>query len=77
LYNKLETTDVLEKAHKSNIDRLLEEFGQHRKNEILETYNNMRRSTERSAKIRDFTPIFIYRTLREALRTDGKISIEA
>jgi hypothetical protein len=73
----LETTDVLEKAHKSNIEKLLEEFGQNRKKEILETYNNMRYSADRSAKIRDFTPIFLYRTLREALRTDGKISIEA
>ncbi|MFZ2456735.1 MAG: hypothetical protein WAX07_09690 [Candidatus Altiarchaeia archaeon] len=73
----METTDVLEKAHKGNVDKLLEEFGQNRKNEILETYNNMRKSAEKSAKIRDFTPIFLYRTLREALRTDGKISIEA
>lgn len=73
----METTDVLEKAHKSNIEKLLEEFGLNRKAEIVETYNNMRNSADRSAKIRDFTPIFLYRTLREALRTDGKISIDA
>jgi hypothetical protein len=73
----LETTDVLEKAHKSNIEKLLDEFGLNRKNEILETYNNLRNSTDRNAKIRNYTPIFLYRTLRDALRTDGKISIEA
>lgn len=73
----METTDVLEKAHKNNIERLLEEFGEDRKAEIVKTYTNMRLSAERSAKIRDFTPIFLYRTLREALRTDGRIGIEA
>jgi hypothetical protein len=73
----LDTTDVLEKAHKSNVERLLEEFGVRRKDEILETYDKMRFSAERNAKIRDFTPIFLYRTIREALRTNEKISIEA
>lgn len=73
----MDTSDVLEKAHKGNIDRLLEEFGDNRKKEILETYTNMRLSAEKSAKIREYTPIFLYRTLREALRTNGKISIDA
>jgi len=73
----LDTIDVLEKAHKSNIERLLEEFGENRKKEIVETYTNMRLSAEKNAKIRDFTPIFIYRTLREALKTRGKTGIEA
>lgn len=73
----MDTADVLEKAHKSNVERLLEEFGEHRKDEILETYNDMRFSAEKSAKIREFTPIFLYRTLRETLRTDEKVSIKA
>lgn len=73
----MDTSDVLEKAHRNNIEKLLEEFGENRKKEITETYANMRMSAEKSARIREFTPIFLYRTLREALRTDGKISIEA
>ena len=73
----MDTADILEKAHKSNIERLLEEFGARRKDEILEAYNSMRHSTERNAKIQEFTPIFLYRTIRETLKTSEKIIIEA
>lgn len=59
---------TIERVHKTNIKRLVEEFGDEQMDEIERVYNTHRFSDESDAKIQDFIPIFTYRTVRENLR---------
>ncbi len=63
----INNSETLEKAHKTNIHKLLEEFGETRKEEIHSTYDYVRFSDENNARIHDFLPIFVYRAVRESL----------
>lgn len=65
---------VIESAHRHNIVRLIDEFGEHRESRIIELYNSLRDSEESTAKITDFTPIFTYRMVREALQEEYRIA---
>jgi len=65
-------SDTLEKAHKTNVERLLLEFGEKRTEEIRLLYQRIRLSDERSAKVKDFIPVIAYRTVREILRTEKR-----
>jgi hypothetical protein len=65
--NKINSSETLEKAHKSNIERLIKEYGAHRHAEISGVYKKIRHADESTAKIRDFVPIFCYRKVKEAL----------
>ncbi|MEA3254453.1 MAG: hypothetical protein U9Q22_01295 [Candidatus Altiarchaeota archaeon] len=58
---------TLERVHKTNIERLVKEFGDERIPEIERLYNTHRFSDESDAKIQDFIPIFTYRAVRETL----------
>ncbi|RLI91090.1 MAG: hypothetical protein DRO89_04645 [Candidatus Altiarchaeales archaeon] len=60
--------NVIESAHRTNIRRLIDEFGEDYESEIMRLYNTQRKVEERSARITDFIPIFVYRTVREVLR---------
>ena len=60
-----------ERVHKTNIERLIEEFGQEHQVGITSLYDSMRLSTESNVKIKDFTPIFLYRTVRESFSLRG------
>ncbi|MBN2014232.1 MAG: hypothetical protein JW778_03540 [Candidatus Altiarchaeota archaeon] len=60
--------NVIESAHRANIDRLIDEFGENNRDEILGLYMNQRENEESNARITDFTPIFVYRAVREALK---------
>ncbi len=62
--------NTIEMAHKTNIERLLEEFGDDHEDEINRAYNTQRSFEESGAKIRDFIPIFTYRTVKELLLKD-------
>lgn len=64
--------DILEKAHKTNIERLTEEFGEEKKEKILDIYRGKRVETETSAKVNDYVPIFIYRTVRDLLMAENR-----
>jgi len=65
---------VIESAHRHNIVRLIDEFGENRQNRVIELYNSLRDSEESTAKITDFTPIFTYRLVREALQEEYRIA---
>lgn len=65
-------SEILEKAHKTNISRLLEEFGDEKKEEILYLYENKRAESEQKARILDYVPIFVYRAVRETLTTKSR-----
>lgn len=65
---------VIESAHRQNIVRLIDEFGENRQNRVIELYNSLRDSEESTAKITDFTPIFTYRMVREALQEEYRIA---
>ena len=65
---------VIESAHRHNIVRLIDEFGESRESRITELYNSLRDSEESTAKITDFTPIFTYRLVREALQEESRIA---
>ena len=67
LISKMEYADVLEKAHKSNLQKLLEEFGAQRMEEIHTIYEAIKNAHEGSARIRDYVPILAYRTAKEEL----------
>jgi hypothetical protein len=58
---------VIESAHRTNIERLVSEFGENYESEITELYVTQRKAEENSARITDFTPIFTYRTVRDFL----------
>ncbi len=60
--------NVIESAHRTNIRRLIDEFGGDHESEIMKLYNTQREAEERSARIIDFIPIFVYRTVREVLK---------
>ena len=60
--------NVIESAHRTNIERLIDEFGEGYESEITELYSTQREAEESSARINDFIPIFVYRTVREVLR---------
>ena len=60
-------TDILQKAHKTNIQRLLEEFGHARGEEIHRLYGKMCADCETNARIKDYSPIFVYRSVKDAL----------
>lgn len=64
-------TDILEKSHKTNLQRLIEEFGAGRREEICSIYSGMRDASEQQARIKDYTPIFVYRNARDCLRERG------
>ena len=64
--------DILEKAHKTNIERLTEEFGKGKKDEILYIYENKRAESESDAKVNDYVPIFLYRAVRDVLRVNNQ-----
>ncbi|MBN2250631.1 MAG: hypothetical protein JW724_00970 [Candidatus Altiarchaeota archaeon] len=66
------SADVTEKAHKTNIQRLVEEFGQENGERIQYLYRNTKLSDENNARVRDFVPIFVYRAVREAFMTQKK-----
>lgn len=61
---------VIEKAHKTNIEKLVFEFGESLRDKIMEVYSEVREAEEKFARISDFTPIFIYKHAREALKTE-------
>jgi len=65
---------VIDSAHRHNILRLIDEFGESRQDRITALYNNLRDSEESTAKITDFTPIFTYRLVREALQEEYRIA---
>ena len=65
--NKINPTETLEKAHKSNIERLVKEYGAHRHEEITTLYKKIRNTDETKAKIKDFIPIFCYKKTKETL----------
>jgi hypothetical protein len=65
--NKVDNSGTLEKAHTSNIERLVKEYGAHRHEEIKSAYRKIRSADESKARILDFVPIFCYRKVREAL----------
>jgi hypothetical protein len=65
---------VIDSAHRHNILRLIDEFGESRQNRIIELYSSLRDSEESTAKITDFTPIFTYRMVREALEEESRIA---
>jgi len=71
-FNQDMESDVAEKAHRTNIEKLLEEFGEGRREEIRYVYQNVKSENENTAKIRDFAPIFIYRAVRDALRVKSE-----
>lgn len=58
---------VIEGAHRTNIERLIDEFGEDWRGEILDLYTTHRTEEENNARINDFTPIFVYRAVKEAL----------
>ncbi|OYT41252.1 MAG: hypothetical protein B6U86_02760 [Candidatus Altiarchaeales archaeon ex4484_43] len=60
--------DIIESVHRTNIRRLIDEFGEDHESEIMRLYNTQREAEERSARITYFIPIFVYRTVREVLR---------
>ncbi len=60
--------NVIESAHRTNIKRLAEEFGESYESEITELYSTQREADESRARINDFIPIFTYRAVREVLR---------
>ncbi|MEA1924746.1 MAG: hypothetical protein U9M95_02650 [Candidatus Altiarchaeota archaeon] len=62
----------LEQIHKTNIERLIEEFGEEHVEEIEKLYTARRSFEESDAKIRNFIPIFAYRTVREKIRCQNK-----
>lgn len=62
-------SETLEKAHKTNIERLIKEYGAHRYEEITTIYKKIRSTDEKNAKILDFIPIFCYRKTKEVLAT--------
>jgi len=63
-------TDILQKAHKTNIQKLLEEFGHARGEEIHRLYGKMCADCETNARIKDYSPIFVYRSVKDALRAN-------
>ncbi|MCK4492281.1 MAG: hypothetical protein KAU03_06630 [Candidatus Altiarchaeales archaeon] len=63
----MDKPDTMKRVHKTNIERLLDEFGGHRLEEINKVYNAQRSSDESNARIQDFMPIFTYRAVRENL----------
>lgn len=63
-------TDILQKAHKTNIQRLLEEFGDARGEEIQKVYSVVRDDCEANARIKDYSPIFVYRNVKDLLKQD-------
>ncbi|HDH41331.1 MAG TPA: hypothetical protein ENG12_02855 [Candidatus Altiarchaeales archaeon] len=63
----MDKLNTIERVHKTNIERLVEEFGEEQMEEINKLYNTQRSSEESNAKIRDFIPIFTYRAVREIL----------
>jgi len=65
----INSSETLEKAHKTNIQKLLEEFGETRTEEIHNLYEYVRFSDENNARIHDFLPIIVYRTVRDSLIT--------
>jgi len=60
--------NVIESAHRTNIGRLIDEFGESYESEITKLYSAQREADESSARINDFIPIFTYRTVRGILR---------
>jgi hypothetical protein len=67
--DKPNNSETLEKAHISNIERLIKEYGAHRHEEIKTLYRKIRSADESKARIRDFVPIFCYRKTKETLTT--------
>lgn len=71
----LDNSETIEKAHQTNIERLIDEFGVNRREEIVRFYETARNRDEQDARIMDYLPIFVYRTVRSIL-TEKRVDIK-
>ena len=64
---RMTVLDSFESLHQDNIRDLVLMFGEERREEIEETYNQAKRDLEENSTIPDFIPRFAYRRTRDIL----------
>ncbi len=55
------------RAHIENIDKLVEEFGESKREEVMRVYETVKTDLENKAELTQFLPIFAYRMARGRL----------
>ena len=61
-------TETYESAHKTGIDKLIEKFGEDKKEEIKNLYSQKRTGFEKDATIFDHLPTLVYIEVKEDLK---------
>ncbi len=65
----MEDSETIKRAHEANVKRLIEEFGEGWGDRIRVIYAKARDAAELKARVREFTPIFLYREVRGVLES--------